>query len=674
MIHGMLHSRRDRAGAIRRAACIGLFLLPGIVLGGPSHRLTPFQLHLSDLNLNFSAERDVVDRDVKDGDGDSHQELLVWLPSLGIGLHGAVLHPKFLVFDLHGELGTERRETVIEQDDSVQKGSERASFNQYNTSMILLRDKAYAVRGSAAKSRTFRDSDFFSREAVDGERFHVSSGFRDGAHPFTLRFERWKEVIEGERTRRHEEETLEFEMKTRPSARNSSRLAVTGERFSSEDSVADRQEGDAFSVELLDARTFKKNDALSLTTRGDYQARTRNQQTTHSLNGSERVGLAHSPNVKSDAGYIYTQTRTDNSESLSHFGSLATSHQLYKSLKSSLQMDARTQDSESTDSLTGVASSSTMDRYGGRWRERYTKRIGATSRLLVTTQLKLRNETRDAAGDIQTVVNERHVLRTDQRVRLAEPNINNQSIVVTDISGQVVYVELLDYVLTQRGNITELERVVGGGIPNGAAVLVSYEATNQPTDSSTTSESKMEARLELFDRLLSIHAGINTTDVSGSDALSIQDETVISLGARSEWNAYTVSADYHTIDSELSALTSWRFRQSAGFATGPASSISITLSELYTEFEDTGREQETYSITGQYRTLISSTVAFIASGGWRMESSEDVDRRLATMRATFDFSIGRFVLATGYEFELEDDETQIREDHFFFIRAKRDLI
>ena len=57
-----------------------------------------------------------------------------------------------------------------------------------------------------------------------------------------------------------------------------------------------------------------------------------------------------------------------------------------------------------------------------------------------------------------------------------------------------------------------------------------------------------------------------------------------------------------------------------------------------------------------------------------MESSEDVDRRLATMRATFDFSIGRFVLATGYEFELEDDETQIREDHFFFIRAKRDLI
>ena len=89
---------------------------------------------------------------------------------------------------------------------------------------------------------------------MDGERWSVASGFREGSRPFTLRYERWQELIEGERTRFHEEDTLEFEIKSRATARNTSRLAITSETFSNEDSAAETQEGDAFSVELLDSR------------------------------------------------------------------------------------------------------------------------------------------------------------------------------------------------------------------------------------------------------------------------------------------------------------------------------------------------------------------------------------------------------------------------------------
>jgi hypothetical protein len=75
------------------------------------------------------------------------------------------------------------------------------------------------------------------------------------------------------------------------------------------------------------------------------------------------------------------------------------------------------------------------------------------------------------------VTNESQVLMGTNPVTLLDSNVVAATVSVTDITGMIDYTNGLDYLLmSTNGILTELERTTNSSIPDGATVLVSYEA------------------------------------------------------------------------------------------------------------------------------------------------------------------------------------------------------
>src|SRR5262245_3161189 len=76
-----------------------------------------------------------------------------------------------------------------------------------------------------------------------------------------------------------------------------------------------------------------------------------------------------------------------------------------------------------------------------------------------------------------TVSNEPHVLTATNSVALSHTNVLANTVLVTDLSGTVVFTNDVDYVLQTDvdGNMT-IARLDGSSIPDGGTVLVSYVA------------------------------------------------------------------------------------------------------------------------------------------------------------------------------------------------------
>jgi hypothetical protein len=75
------------------------------------------------------------------------------------------------------------------------------------------------------------------------------------------------------------------------------------------------------------------------------------------------------------------------------------------------------------------------------------------------------------------VSNESQVLRGNNAVTLLNSNVITATVSVTDSSGAIDYTSGVDYSLSSpNGILTELQRTANSRIPNGATVLVSYEA------------------------------------------------------------------------------------------------------------------------------------------------------------------------------------------------------
>lgn len=84
-------------------------------------------------------------------------------------------------------------------------------------------------------------------------------------------------------------------------------------------------------------------------------------------------------------------------------------------------------------------------------------------------------------SELLLAIDESHALTTSVPVKLNSPNIALASIVVTDQFKTITYVEGVDYIVSQSGRDTFIEKI-GVAIQDGQTVLVSYQFTEPSVD------------------------------------------------------------------------------------------------------------------------------------------------------------------------------------------------
>ena len=75
-----------------------------------------------------------------------------------------------------------------------------------------------------------------------------------------------------------------------------------------------------------------------------------------------------------------------------------------------------------------------------------------------------------------SIVHEQYSLADNVITLLKHPDVENNTVVVRDVTGAILYQQGLDYVLIQQGAYTEIMRIPGGLIPNNANVYIDYKA------------------------------------------------------------------------------------------------------------------------------------------------------------------------------------------------------
>jgi hypothetical protein len=137
-------------------------------------------------------------------------------------------------------------------------------------------------------------------------------------------------------------------------------------------------------------------------------------------------------------------------------------------------------------------------------------------------------------GSRHEVTDESVVLVNEQQEALGKVGVDRRTVVVKNVTGDVTYVAGIDYELEVDGYETNIYRLTEGSIPNGATVLVSYEADEnvQLTYSYQSTVERVAEQLDNFKHL--------TADVAVKLAVEVPIDITMTVGLRGGANRLTV--------------------------------------------------------------------------------------------------------------------------------------
>ena len=280
---------------------------------------------------------------------------------------------------------------------------------------------------------------------------------------------------------------------------------------------------------------------------------------------------------------------------------------------------------------------------------------------------------RDASTKKIMIIDESLTLTDGVVTFLDNPDVDTDSIVVTDTLGTTVYLENLDYTIIVSGNRVQISRIPGGNIPNGGTVLVDYITTSNPSFDYMLLKHTGEVRTTFLDDGFSIFYRILAQRYPKSENLenlvldAITDHTV---GLSFDVLPFSGSIEYEDYGSSISPFTALRLREGILMPID-RSRLSLQGSQGFTWLGNSKEKQSFFDVIGQFSLPISRSSVFNLSGGYRSQHGAGISSTNWTARTGFKFQQGLLSLKTGYEFEYENTSGDLRRNHILYLELRR---
>lgn len=182
------------------------------------------------------------------------------------------------------------------------------------------------------------------------------------------------------------------------------------------------------------------------------------------LQALENIYLTLPSNFKFKSSYNFFNIKDDIQNSKQHDINSALTHQLYKSLRTSISYQYNTifnsQYKEKINRVDFILN--------------YVKKIPFNGILSINYQISNNHQEKQSETLILSVSREEQRLSDDEILLLNSQNINTSSVVVKDVTGTIIYSLNLDYILIPRNEFLEIQRMPGGQIPNNTNVFIDY--------------------------------------------------------------------------------------------------------------------------------------------------------------------------------------------------------
>jgi hypothetical protein len=353
-----------------------------------------------------------------------------------------------------------------------------------------------------------------------------------------------------------------------------------------------RRREDELELNLEDSLIFGSDNQYDLTILLGYLDRTGDPSFTQS-SWFERLSVQHRENLRTH--YSLDSRRIDQSDGAQQTNQLGVGlyHKLFESL--STAADTRLTKTE-------FPSGATRDEVDGllSWDYRKNNPMGV---LLANLTLERTNSQESGPVSTGTVVDEEHVLVGTIPVTLSARRIDLDSVVVTDLARTTIY-DTGDYALRPVGDFVELERLLGGDIPDPGTVLVSYEY-GVGGDLDTETDRWSTALRQEFSNGLAVyvrHYEITQT-FSGADAGAAVPDNVDSdlVGVEYTRRNFHLQAETEDRQSTVQPVKSTRLR--ADYRSRLARDVSSRVGTDYTVDRFTAPPERNRTVTSLFGGL-----------------------------------------------------------------------
>ncbi len=630
-----------------------------------------FSVHLNSGYLEWESQFEQQERSsAQTGILSYDDQLLEVRPKVHLDFGGSVYHTNLLDYDLAVELGLSyehERERQPQATPSQRTRSDTNPLQFYNGRAHILKEKKLSGMLFGNYNLIRLDNGFFSRRLVYQAGYGAEILYTGNVVPWSLAVgHREEEETDTLTPRDSMQDELRFKASNNRGGRGRTMFDYLLEDFERRDFNTAPYSGTRSSARLTDTSYFNE-EALSFRSSIYYSDIESTAIPSTVLTARELVSADHSDSLQSTYEYGYSTRESGTAQTDTQDGRIALRHQLYESLSSTVSADFYDTRNTAVDTR----------RYGAEIDESYTKRIGSSSRLGLGATLSQHEEDRTSHGTgIITIINESHTLTSGVPTLLNQPDALASSIVVTDPTGTILYTELIDYLVIQRGSTTEIQRIPTGTIPNGGGVLVTYDFDNRGSAAFTTRQGYYRFRLSLIDRLLSVYGHLRRIENTGEESVIVEDLTESVLGVETEWNWLNAGAEYQHYDSSLVPTKTVRLFQNATFNTSWRSVLRLSAEQSWTTYPDTNDETRRFYQSIAYRTQLTPTLSFKTEGGLYLERSRNnasLERDLLAADAELIYRLGKTLITASYEYRGEDYLNENRKRNTAYLRVRRNF-
>jgi len=633
-----------------------------------------FSLHLSDAYLSLDSEAEQETDNSSHGGGKITSQRLYLAPSVGLGAIGSIYHPDLFAFTLKAEPGYVWQQTGVAGVNNTQN-----SFLQsYDFSGTALQLKPYSTTFFANAGHNTYQYDFFNTVVADQRTWGINTGYREGPVPVTIAFQDSHQDINGlSENTTFDQTSLNLHAHNDRNGSDATDLTYLygqyGQTVGGGSGFSDTSS--YHQVNLTDAEHFGKstlNSTLLFNQLLDSQ-----NLASRDLTATLDLGVEHTEHFHSSYGYSFSHYDDDVSEVDQHFLRAGVQHQLFESLSSAL-------DVHGIDLQSSAAGSRLDSQRGGILAAvNYTKRLGSWGRLTLGDTANYDVTKQTSSGSLLSIPQESHSVTTaTPQFRLNQPlDVFISSVTADATHGFQPLQQGVDYLVDQSVdpwqitiNFTSLtiQHLESSG---SVTVLISYDATPNPSGTYSTFSDQFNVRLDLFQGMLGFYSRLsliqNDSDTQG---FVLENLTEFQAGSDFNWRGLRLDARYLNHRSSLYDYDAKTLSESYSFNLEADSRAGVDLRQQWSDYPSQRQSATYYDFLAHYEWQDPRLrLTWSVEGGLQRQRGLGLDQDLLVARTHLEWHIGKINLHVGYDYQNRDFNGETMARHFAYLRFRRNF-
>lgn len=525
------------------------------------------------LDLEYERDHGVQESPAGEGEVSSSTETQnVFRELVALGGRGFVYHPRFLVFDVDGEIELQQLDETAESGGLSTTTDSSSLLRGYGVNLGFFREHRNGVDLFARRRTGTTDSPFAPQQEVVSELEGIRLNLRKRRIPSFFSLQRSTTTQGGAFPLDESRIEARYQADYR-GEESEARLVYT---LDENDSSFATEALQTHRIELSSGTRLDPDHAGSanLSAGASRQTGLFLFQEEHLAAG---FGWAFTPHLRSQLQTVARRQSARGNRIADVQGTFSLVHQLYESLDTNFEFaaDHQTINEDGRD-----------DELSGNLSWAYRKRVpgGSVSLSLGGTRTLNREE---GLGGRGLAIDERHLFLVDGVVFLDAPSVLVETVVVTDASGNLPFIEGQDYRIETVGGWTRLELVPTGRLHVGDLVLVDYDFHAQP-DVTYLSDGWNVGGSYAFNWGLVVYGGRSHGSAhlqSGAgSSLRFQSSTGTNVGARLTRGISTSAVAYEQQENPSSPYDRVQAQQTITLMPLPSLSLAVAGSWVRTTY------------------------------------------------------------------------------------------